>query len=84
METEDKEMPLPEKIKYAGYAARIFMAGAIVFIVYALAVRIIAGADTNDIAILGLVFAALFGIFVWMKKMLEKEQDEGKTFYKQG
>jgi LPXTG-motif cell wall-anchored protein len=84
METEDKEMPLPEKIKYAGYAARIFMACGIIFICYALAVRILTGTDTNSIAGLGLVFVALFGIFVWMKKTLEKEQVEGLTFYKQG
>jgi L-asparagine transporter-like permease len=80
-----KEFTLEQKIRYSGYIAKMFMVFALVFIFYALAVRIISHVDTNPIAIIGLMFCALFGVFVWMKKKLEQEkEDETSTYHGPG
>jgi L-asparagine transporter-like permease len=74
-------LPLDDKIRYAGYIAKMFMVFAMVFILGALVVRIVMYVDTNNIAFTGLVFAALFGVFVWMKKKLEQEKEEETSTY---
>lgn len=75
------EYTLDQKIRYAGIIAKIFMVFGMIFIFYALVVRVIEHIDTNTIAGTGLVFCALFGVFVWMKKKLEQERDEATNTY---
>jgi L-asparagine transporter-like permease len=75
------ETTLDQKIRYAGIAAKLFMVCAIVFIFYALVVRLIMQVDTNSIAEIGMIFCALFGVFLWMKRKLEQEKYEETNTY---
>lgn len=79
------ELTLEQKIKYAGLLSRIFMFFGFVFVLFGLVAKVMAGdPNANAIALTGLVFVALCGVFAWMKLKLTEQQSGGRTFHTGG
>ena len=76
------ELTIEQKIKYADIAARVMILFSVIFIGYGMVAKVVGGDPfANSIAGTGLVFVALFGVFVWMKKKLQQQIDDAKTFH---
>jgi hypothetical protein len=77
-----KEQEVLQKIKYADWIARIMIAASVIFIGYGASVKLLQDAAYgNTIMLSGLVFVALFGVAVYVKKKLETSIEAGKTFH---
>jgi len=77
------DITVEQKIKYAGWVAKAFMIFGVIFIGWGFVVHnvqqnYIAG---NSIAGTGLVFVALFGVFVYLKKRMEKEVEGERPYF---
>ena len=79
------ELTTEQKIKYADIIARVLIAVSIIFIGYGAVVSMMQDkAMGNTIMFSGLIFVALAGVAIYVKKTLEKQIDSGKTFHAGG
>lgn len=76
------ELTVEQKIKYADVLARVMLIFAVIFIGYGLVAKVMAGDPyANTIAGTGLVFGALCGLCVYVKKTVEAQIEAGKTYH---